>query len=86
MLNSSERKTSALGSLLVTLHGSAAKYWLHKGDDKRGTGWRKAARKWEVGESMKQNASLLPSGGPKEARVCKCFLFYIVVYKKLVLN
>ena len=85
MLKSIHGKSRSVGSLLVTLHGSAAKYWLHKGEDERGTGWRNGARKWKVGESLKQNASLQPSGGANEGKVCKCFVKYIVVYKKLVL-
>ena len=78
-------KICSVGLLLVTLHGSAAKYWLHKGEDERDTGWQKGARKWRVGESLKQNASLQPSSGPNEGKVCKCFV-YIVVYKKIKLD
>ena len=68
-------------SHLVSLHGSAAKHWLYRGDDECGSGWRKAAKKWRVGESLKQNAFLLPKRGHREQTVSGNyhFVYYSVV-------
>ena len=60
---------------LTMLHGSAAKYWLHRGNDDCGWGWRKAAKKWRIGESLKQNSCLLPKGGQTEAIVSSTQVF-----------
>ena len=56
-------------SYLKMCIGSAKKHWLHRGEDKCGLGWRKAAKKWKAGESLKQNACLLPKGGHHDSTV-----------------
>ena len=66
-------------STLVMRHGSAAKHWLYKGDDMRGTGWREPAKKWQVGESLKQNRFLLPTMSNSEDTVSITLQFGIKV-------
>ena len=75
-------------SHLVTVHGSAAKHWLHRGEDECGSGWRKAAKKWPIGESLKQNACLRPTGGHRERAVSSiCHsLYYAFLYTSLVVT
>ena len=53
-------KRSSNFPYLGTLHGSAAKFWLHRGEDRKGWGQKGPARKWPIGESGKQNNVLFP--------------------------
>ena len=46
----------------ATEHGSAAKHWLFRREDTRGSGVRNSTHKWKIGESGKQNGVLKVTG------------------------
>ena len=45
-------------SYYAFVHGNAAKHWLFRGEDRRGSGVQGGARQWKIGDLGKQNGSL----------------------------
>ena len=56
-------------SKFIMLHSSATKYWLHRGEDECGWDRQKAAKKWRIGESLKQKSSHTPTGSHSKTTV-----------------
>ena len=63
---------------LTMLHGSAAQYWPHRGNDDCGWGWQKAVKKWHIGESLKQTSFLLLNRGQTEGIVSSTQVSYLI--------
>ena len=49
------------GAHLIDAHGSGNKSSLFRGEDVKGTGWRRPAARWKYGVFGKQNSALLPA-------------------------